>query len=141
MKSTKSKKNKVRLVTQGLQQRTSPPKGKKRTARASQLTLEDCFGLHIESETILDSDIVASGDELIDKPAGTMRIAVQNPNGIKIVPGMKVMPEVAAIASLQLDVAGFPEANLKAYGHTEVTMKRQLNQYRGYTTQQHQRYR
>jgi hypothetical protein len=131
MKSTKTKKNKVRLVAQGLQQREPPPKGKKRAKNASQLTMEDCFGLHIESDTILDSDIIASGDALIDKPVGTMRIAVQNPKGIKLVSGMKVMPEVAAIASLQLDVAGFPESNLKVHGHTEMTMKRQLNQYVG----------
>ena len=56
-----------------------------------------------------------------------MRLAVQNPNGIKLIPGMRIMPEVVAMASLQIDVAGFPEANLRAYGHIEVTMKHQLN--------------
>lgn len=105
MKSTKSKKNKVQLVNHGLQQQEPPPKGKKRVNRMSQPTLEDCFGIRIENDTILDSDIIASGDALIDKPDGTMRIAVQNPNGIKIVPGMKIMPEVTTIASLQIDVA------------------------------------
>ena len=44
---------------------------------------------------------------------------------------MRIMPEVAAIASLQIDVTGFPEANLRAHGHTEVTMKNQLNMYMG----------
>jgi hypothetical protein len=104
---------------------------KSHVKRKAQPALEDCFGINIEANTTLDSDIVASGDPLTDKPCGTMRIAVQNPNGIRLIPGMRVMPEVAAIASLQIDVVGFPEANLRANGQTEVTKKRQLNAYTG----------
>ena len=131
MKSTKLKKNKVQRVTQRLRQNAPLPKKKIHAARTAQPTLGDCFGIKLEANTILDSDIVASGDPLNDKLNGTMRLAVQNPNGIKLVPGMKIMPEVAAIASLQIDVAGFPEANLRAHGQTEVTMKQQLSTYMG----------
>jgi hypothetical protein len=66
--------------------------------RLDQKTIFESFGLSIPElgEPGITS-IVASGDELIDKEEGILRLALQNPNGIRLRDNVDVMPEVAAI--------------------------------------------
>ena len=121
-----ARRKKIQQISTGLQSKRSPNPKRIAKKKRNQLTLTEFFGADPNQEEVWESDINASGDELLDKEDGIMRIALQNPNGIKLGRPLEIMPEVAAISALQIDLAGFPEANLKATGQTEATMKAQL---------------
>eukprot|EP00956_Cyclotella_meneghiniana_P027817 scaffold63381_cov45-Cyclotella_meneghiniana.AAC.2 len=72
-------------------------------------------------------DIQATGDELIAKEDGIIRMALQNPNGIRIRSDERTLQEVAAIQQLQLDVVAFPECNLSTRGQTREVMQTQIS--------------
>ena len=85
-------------------------KAAKHKTQKQQLTLADCFGYDDLKEALNDA-IEASGDSLIDKAPNIIRFAFQNINGISLREGLHVMPEVATIGALQIDIAAFTETN------------------------------
>jgi hypothetical protein len=60
---------------------------------------------------------------LIDKEDSILRCALQNPNGIRLRDSADVLPEVAAIERLQIDIAAFPESKLTGYGRLGTSSK------------------
>lgn len=55
-----------------------------------------------------------------------MRLALQNPNGIRLRDNVDVLPEVAAMERFQIDIAAFLECQLAAYSRTTEVLQRQL---------------
>lgn len=70
--------------------------------------------------------IEATGDKLEDKEEGIIRLALQNPNGIKL-HRHSILDETIAIQRLQIDIAAFPECNLSNNGKTREELERQLS--------------
>jgi hypothetical protein len=95
--------------------------------RLDQKTIYEGFGLLTpEPGDPGTTSIVASGDELVEKEEGILRLALQNPNGIRLRDNVDVMPEVAAMERLQIDIAAFPESKLASYSRTTEVLQRQL---------------
>ena len=89
----------------------------KRTAKTvkqkqTQSNLLDWFGLDASTVTKCNEAIEASGDPLLPKARGHIRYAFQNIHGISLSRSQQVMPEIATIGSLQLDVIAFSETNI-----------------------------
>jgi hypothetical protein len=81
---------------------------------AAQPTLHDFFELPGEDNKTTAELLEATGDVLSPKSPGSLRFALQNPNGIRLKDNVDVLPEVAAIEQLQIDAASFPESKLSA---------------------------
>lgn len=94
---------------------------------ADQPTLHDFFELPGGDESLTSEHIEATGDPLTPKAVGLIRIALQNPNGIRLKDNVDVLPEVTAIEQLHIDAAAFPESKLSSRGRTRDVMNRQLN--------------
>ena len=86
---------------------------KRKQKKKQQLTLQDCFGFDVSSLSEEENEAIeASGDPLIDKESGSVRFAFQNIHGISIREGLHVMPEIATMGALQIDVAALTETNV-----------------------------
>jgi hypothetical protein len=68
---------------------------------------------------------------LISKEDGCIRIALQNPNGIRLQGSGDILPEVEAISRLEIDIGAWPESKLRSGGRTREVIQRQLNTYVG----------
>jgi hypothetical protein len=100
---------------------------KYRNQKQNRTTIYEGFGLTTpEPGDPGLTNIVASGDELVEKEEGILRFALQNPNGIRLRDNVDVMPEVAAMERLQIDIAAFPESKLASYSRTTEVLQRQL---------------
>jgi hypothetical protein len=111
-KPTKTKRRKVRDVAERIGAIPIHQKPLARIRLADQPTLHDFFELPGGDESPTSEHIEATGDPLIPKAAGLIRIALQNPNGIRLKDNVDVLPEVAAIEQLHIDAAAFPESKL-----------------------------
>jgi hypothetical protein len=58
---------------------------------------------------------------------GCIRIALQNPNGIRLTHALDVLPEVMAMDELDIDILTMPESKLSQQGRTREVLQRQLN--------------
>jgi hypothetical protein len=117
-KPSKNKKTKVRAVAERI---TAPQiQGPRSTRRiVDQPTLHDYFILPGGSQEREELETIeASGDEMIQIEDGTLRIALQNPNGIRLRDNVQVLLEVAAITQMGMDIAVFPETKLARGGRT-----------------------
>jgi hypothetical protein len=125
---SKNKRKKIKLANKKITELQEPPPKKSAPRRYDQSTLYESFGLEAPSRTESSDTtiIVPSGDELIDKEDGILRCALQNPNGIRLRDNADVLPEVAAIERLQIDIAAFPESKLAELGRTKDVLQRQL---------------
>lgn len=126
-KPSGKKKKKVKLASERItklqESKSSPPTLRK----LDQKTIFKGFGLlKPEPGDPGTTNIVASGDELVDKEDGILRLALQNPNGIRLRDNVDVLPEVAAMERLQIDIAVFLESKLAAYSRTTEVLQRQL---------------
>jgi hypothetical protein len=124
-KPSKKKKLKVRAISEQIT--ATQTQGTRITRRIiDQPTLHDFFELpggdRVEQETI-----EASGDAMLQIEDGHIRIALQNPNGIRLRENVQVLPEVAAISQMGLDIAVFPETKLARGGQTVEVLCRQLS--------------
>jgi exonuclease III len=127
-KPSKSKKHKVRAVARTLSSlRQGKAKSDTKSTRWRQTTL-------IETTDDCDHSILlpieASGDSLIDKEDGCIRIALQNPNGIRLT-SANMLPIVEAIHRLDIDMIAIPETKLSENGLTREVLQRQLNMFIG----------
>ena len=95
-----------------------------RYPKSHQSTLNDYYHAPDIVEKILP--IEAAGDPLIAKEDDTIRIVLQNPNGIRLSSIMDILPEVEAIDKVQADIAAFPESKLSELGRTKETLQSQL---------------
>ena len=115
------------------QQRTKQAKTKKlqkpptQKAEKTQMTIAGCFGLDISESDPSKGAIEATGDPLTSKPKGILRYAFQNINGISIREGLQVMPEIATIGALDIDVAAFTETNIHWNQTTRDKVQQQLH--------------
>ena len=124
---SKSKRKKIKLANKKITELQDPPPKKSAPRRYDQSTLYESFGLEAPSKIEPKATIIVpSGDELIDKEDGIIRCALQNPNGIRLKDNADILPEVAAIERLQIDIAAFPESKLTEYGRTKEVLQRQL---------------
>jgi exonuclease III len=62
-----------------------------------------------------------------EKKEGILRIALQNPNGIRLSDMIEVLPEVVAMDELDIDIMALPETKLCQDGRTKEVLQRQLN--------------
>jgi hypothetical protein len=129
-KPSKNKKAKVRAVAERIT--ATQPQGPTRVRRIiDQPTLYDYFelpgGSGAEPLPCEQETIEASGDEMIQIEDGQLRLALQNPNGIRLRENVQVLPEVAAISQLRIDIAVFPETKLARGGRTIEVLRRQLS--------------
>lgn len=91
-KPSKSKTNKVRAVARALTSiRQGKTKSDTKPTRWRQTTLIETTE---ESDESILLPIEASGDSLIDKEDGCFRIALQNPNGIRLKGSADMLPIV-----------------------------------------------
>ena len=128
-KPSKSKTNKVRAVARALTSiRQGKTKSDTKPTRWRQTTLIETTE---ESDESILLPIEASGDSLIDKEDGCFRIALQNPNGIRLKGSADMLPIVEAIHRLDLDITAIPETKLSANGITQEILQRQLNTFVG----------
>lgn len=113
--NTQEKKQKYELQERVFPKVRNQNPSLKHIKRYDQKTLYEGFGIPTPEEPGDPglTQIVASGDELIDKEEGMLRwsLSLQNPNGIRLQDNGGVMPEMAAMERLQIDVASFPESN------------------------------
>ena len=93
----------------------------------TQLTIAECFGFDISESDPSKGAIEATGDPLQKKAQGIIRYAFQNINGISIREGLKVMPEIATIGALDIDVAAFTETNVHWNQSTRDKVQHQLH--------------
>lgn len=77
-----------------------------------QMTLFESIGSNMPTACNPTPSIQASGDPISDKEDGIIRFAFQNINGTSLQENLDMMPEVATIGALQLDVAAFTETNI-----------------------------
>jgi hypothetical protein len=124
-KPSKQKKSKVRGISEQIT--ATQTQGTRNIRRiVDQPTLHDYFELpggdRVEQEVI-----EASGDAMIQIEDGHIRVALQNPNGIRLRENVQVLPEVAAISQMGLDIAVFPETKLARGGRTVEVFRRQLS--------------
>jgi hypothetical protein len=129
-KPSRTKKKKVNIASARINQQVQESKTKSSPPiprRLNQTTIYEGFGLTTpEPGDPGLTNIVASGDELVEKEEGILRFALQNPNGIRLRDNVDVMPEVAAMERLQIDIAAFPESKLASYSRTTEVLQRQL---------------
>jgi hypothetical protein len=105
-KLSKTAKAKIKLAAKKITELQEEKPKKPAPRRYDQATIYESFGLQVPKEQeIGTATIVPTGDELIDKEDGILRCSLQNPNGIRLGNNVDVLPEVAAIESLQIDVA------------------------------------
>ena len=125
-KPSRSRKSKVRRTRERLAT-LKQDKPKKQVVQKKiwrQTTLADSVECSsVENDIFLE----ASGDPLTDKPEGTLRIGLQNPNGITLTDLVDVLPEVEAISRLELDITALPETKSSKNGRTREVLQRQLN--------------
>lgn len=128
---SRTKKKKIKIASERINHQIQESKSKSSLLthrRLDQQTIYEGFGLRVPEPGELGiTSIVASGDELVDKEEGVLRIALQNPNGIRLSENVDVMPEVAAMERLQINIAAFPESKLASYSRTTEVLQRQLN--------------
>ena len=79
----------------------------------------------------LSEAIGASGDTLQDKGEGNVRFIFQNTNGISLRKGLSVIPEIATIVALHLDVTGFTETNIHWNQESRGKVTQQLYSHLG----------
>ena len=124
---SKSKRKKIKLANKKITELQEPQPKKSAPRRYDQSTLYEIFGLEVPNgDSQINKSIVPSGDELIDKEDRVLRCALQNPNGIRLRDNVDVLPEVAAMERLQIDMAAFPESKLTEHGRTREVLQRQL---------------
>lgn len=129
-KTSRTKKAKVRDVATRIAPVQAPvPRAARRMV--DQPTLYDYFilpGGDDPRQTMVQRETIeASGDEMIQIEEDTLRVALQNPNGIRLRDNVQVLPEVAAITQLGIDIAVFPETKLARGGRTVEVLRRQLS--------------
>jgi hypothetical protein len=130
MKPSKSKKAKVRAVEEHLSKKRETRKNKQTQKRnkKQQVKLTDCYFTVEEGLEELLPSIEASGDPMVrEKSEGILRIALQNPNGIRLSDNVEVLPEVVAVDELDIDIMALPETKLCQEGRTKEVLQRQLN--------------
>ena len=128
-KPSKSKKNKIQAVARTLSSlRQDKTKSDTKLTRWRQTTLIEATD---ECEDSILLPIEASGDSLIDKEDGCIRLALQNPNGIRLKGSADMLPIVEAIHRLDIDMIAIPETKLSANGLTKEVLQRQLNMFIG----------
>jgi hypothetical protein len=110
-KTSKSKKKKVQYVSSRIDSQLQP-ESRPTTRLAAQPTLHDFFVLPGAADNTTAELLEATGDPLLPKSPGHIRVALQNPNGIRLKDNVDVLPEVAAMEQLQIDAASFPESKL-----------------------------
>ena len=96
-----------------------------------QLSLHECVGTTHSTPSTPAPSIEASGDMLRDKEDGIVRFAFQNVNGISLRDNLHLMPEVATIGALQLDIVAFSETNLHWSHHNKLKMQTQMSAHLG----------
>jgi len=102
--------------------------------KKQQLTLQNCFGIDFSSLSEKENEAIeSSGDPLVDKESGSVRFAFQNINGISILKGLHVMPEIATIGALQIDVAALTEVNVHWNQANRENMAQQLYTHLGHS--------
>ena len=101
--------------------------------RYQQTTLHDWTGNDTPLATTPSPTIEASGDILRDKPDNIVRFAFQNINGISLREDLHMMPEVATIGALQIDIAGFSETNIHWSHDNRHKMQMQMSTHLGRT--------
>ena len=107
---------------------------KRKQKKKQQLTLQDCFGFDVSSLSEEENEAIeASGDPLIDKESGSVRFAFQNIHGISIREGLHVMPEIATMGALQIDVAALTETNVHWNQANREKMAQQLYTHLGHS--------
>jgi hypothetical protein len=127
-KPSRNKRNKVRIASARVKELKESNQSPPPQRRYNQQTIYEGFGIPVpEPGDPGIARIVPSGDELIVKEDGIIRLALQNPNGIRLKDNVDVLPKVSAIERLQIDIAAFPESKLAAFGRTIEVLQRQLN--------------
>ena len=107
---------------------------KRKQKKKQQLTLQDCFGFDVSSLSEEENEAIeASGDPLIDKESGSVRFAFQNIHGISIREGLHVMPEIATMGALQIDVVALTETNVHWNQANREKMAQQLYTHLGHS--------
>ena len=86
-------------------------KDRKEAKIRAQTTINDWLDHDINSTDPTIGDLLGSGDPITDKNDNNIRFAFQNINGLSIKEYSDMLPEVATIGALQLDVTGFTELN------------------------------
>ena len=98
------------------------PSIKHRYFRLVQTDLNHFIKKASAEQDIINETIEAAGDELIEKLTNTIRIILQNPNGIRLTNKIDILPEVCLIDQLQAVVAAFPEIKLSPDERTKETL-------------------
>ena len=112
-------------------QRSSKKIAKKQKRVRLQASLLEWFGISPTTITGCNEALEASGDPLVPKPTGHVRYAFQNIHGISLRENLQVMPEIATIGSLQIDVAAFSETNLHWSQRNRDKMNEQMHMHLG----------